>query len=461
MGDAPTLLVIKWELRISFSFFMLTSFQSRDGVIREHLTASHDEEEWKRLLLRALDLDKSQEDAPQSDAFGPQNSANPPPLSSFSDAANTNHSPPEEPPNNAETAQANDARPNNPTSTVNTLLAERRQRLEAQREAQEAAEKAERAERARARREADDAIAADVPPNSKQATNRKYADERRQRLQEARLERERVLRLVENDKLERREKEERRKALAMAEAHGKVEQSQPTTSQETSSSKTDNRTFSARECAIQVRLLDGTTLRSRFGSDQTLSKDVRSWIDSQRTDGDTPYNFKQILTPNPNRTLSISEEEESLASIGLAPSATLVLFPISGYTRAYDAGEPGLLSRSLSAGYGMVSSGLGVVAGTVGSFLGLGATQAQDSQPNAHTPRANQAQPQGPSSSTSGVQSRSTIRVKTLHDQEREERKEQHEFYNGNQVSFLLSLPLEIESLLVTGVWMADGPHPS
>jgi hypothetical protein len=49
--------------------------------------------------------------------------------------------------------------------------------------------------------------------------------------------------------------------------------------------------------------------------------DMYQWIDEQRTD-DTPYVFKQILSPLPNRNISITEEVMDVKSLGLMPSAT-------------------------------------------------------------------------------------------------------------------------------------------
>jgi hypothetical protein len=110
------------------------------------------------------------------------------------------------------------------------------------------------------------------------------------------------------------------------------------------------------DCTLQVRLFDATTIRSRFSSQNTLRKDVRQWIDGQRGDGDIPYTFKPVLTPHPNRIITISEEEESLQSLSLIPSATLILVPVKDYTSAYEGSPTSYISRGISAGVGLGSS---------------------------------------------------------------------------------------------------------
>ena len=163
------------------------------------------------------------------------------------------------------------------------------------------------------------------------------------------------MRQIEADKADRREREERRRALARAQAgadadveaggsdgaNGLVDRQ---LASEDTQRQTSARPAKSKVCAVQVRLLDGSTIRSRFPSDQTLRTHVRAWVDEQRSDGDVPYTFKQILAPKPNRAITISEEDESLQSLGLTPSATLVMVPVQGSIAAYGNGGAGLLS---------------------------------------------------------------------------------------------------------------------
>jgi hypothetical protein len=317
------------------------------------------------------------------------------------------------------------------SSTVQTLLTERRTRLEAQKKAQDAAEKQDRVAKAKARREAAQAAeATNTAPGSARARDVSYAQQQRKKQLEARQERERIMKLVENDKAERRDREERRKAtigtgktpapwgpgVPDAQYPRKAKQNTPT---------------SERECAIQVRLLDGSTIRARFPSSATFRGVIRRWIDQQRSDGDTPYTLKQILTPSPNRAITISEEEESLQALGLAPSATLVLVPIRGYTNAYQA-STGLLSGAVSTGYCLLSSGAGLVAGALGTFLAVGrpaVPQDDDTSSGWNTPGRRDFQDQ---SSSEATNSGPGGNIKTLRDHEVDGNDRQ--FYNGNQV---------------------------
>jgi hypothetical protein len=283
------------------------------------------------------------------------------------------------------------------------MLAERKARLEAHQKVEEARERAERAAIAKARREEAEASA---PDGFKRANELEYAQKQRQRQKDARLERERILRLVEHDKAERREREQRRRAQTIA--------AQEPDSPETRHVQRLTPTFRpTRQCAIQVRLLDGTSMRKIFEHSATLGDDVRPWIDAERTEGDAPYTFRQIRTPLPNYSVDVSEEGQTLQNVGLTPSATLVLVPVKGFSDAYSDENAGLLSRGLSSGYGLVSSGVGLVGSAVGRFFGSTAEQAA---PTADT------SPEAPNPPNI---------INTLRDHRPDE---DQQFYNGNQV---------------------------
>jgi len=337
------------------------------------------------------------------------------PTSSQATLVPQNTDPSSEEPSNSSTASPSAPRP---TSAVQNLLAERRQRLERDKKDKDAAEKAEKKAKADARL---DAITKN--PDSAKAKQASYAQEQRRRQQEAQQERERVLREIENDKATRKEKEQQRKALAQAEAEGN-DGVDGLANQQLAQEATQSRPKTSKKCAVQVRVFDGSTIRQRFPSDQTLRSHVRPWIENQRSDGDTPYTFKQILNPMPNRTLSISEEEESLQSLGLTPSATLIMVPVQGYTAAY-AGEPGLLSKGVSTGYNVLSTGAGMITGALSTFLGVG-------QPNLESQQASSGSNQDAQQDTPPTASK--IKVRTLQDQRSD--KEDHQLYNGNQVSY-------------------------
>lgn len=288
------------------------------------------------------------------------------------------------------------------------LLAERSARLEIHKKEQEAKEKAKRQAEAKARREALEAEAA-ANPDSKKSADMKYALLQKKRQQEARDERARILKRVEDDKAERREREAQRKVQAKAAASG--ENTAPASGEASSIQGPASR--QSAECALQIRLFDGSTIRSRFPSSGTLRSVVRPWID-EKQGGDQPYTFKHVLTPLPNKNIETSEEECSLQDLGLTPSATLILLPVTGYTSAY-AGDGGILSR----GVGLIGSGMGMVTGVLGSFLGGAAAPAPAPAPQREGEVAVDNRPS------------TGINVRTLRDQ----RQDDQQFYNGNAVS--------------------------
>lgn len=307
-----------------------------------------------------------------------------------------------------------------PSQTVQNLLADRRRRLEIDKKEKDAAERAERKAKADARKEA--MVAA---PDSAKAKQASYASQQRKRQQEVKLERERILRQIEHDKAERKEKEDRRKAVAKAEAEG-TDGAGGLVDQQLATEVSPPKVMRSSDCAVQVRLFDGSTIRTRFPSDQTLRGNVRPWIDQRKSD-DVPYTFKQIFTPMSNRTFSITEEEQTLQSVGLSPSATLIIVPIKGYTAAYNGGQ-GIVSKGASAGYNIVSAGAGIVTGTIGTLLGLGRANAPEELPGGHesTMLGNA------DANTTGTGS--GINVRTLQDQR--DNQDSHQLYNGNQLNF-------------------------
>lgn len=330
------------------------------------------------------------------------------------------NSPGNQPPSNSLTAQSQSppqvSTPNQPSQAVQILLADRRRKLETDKKEKEAAENAERKAKVDARQAA---IMSD--PNSAKGKQATYAAQQRKRQQEAKLERDRILQQIEHDKAERKEKEEQRKALARAEVEEKDDSA--LADEQLKNEINRSRHTRSKECAIQVRMFDGSTIRHKFSSDATLRTDVRVWIDKERLDGDIPYTFRQILTPLPNRTLSISDEEESLQSLGLTPSATLIMVPVQGYTAAYD--HQGLVSRGASTGYSVIAGGAGMIIGALRTVLGLGQATVQTNESQENSAVGDME----PETRRAG----SNINIRTLRDQR--EGRDDHQLYNGNQVS--------------------------
>ncbi|KAJ5538046.1 hypothetical protein N7494_007525 [Penicillium frequentans] len=128
------------------------------------------------------------------------------------------------------------------------------------------------------------------------------------------------------------------------------------------------------------------------------------------------------------RTLSVSEESQSLQDLGLGSTANLVMVPVSSYTDAYSAAGSSLPVRGISAVYNAVSSVASTATGLVGSFIGYGptATTANGSgSPPASTPA---------SSENTQRPRNSGLNIRTLRDQQNDRKDSQ--FYNGNQLNF-------------------------
>ncbi|RAO72772.1 uncharacterized protein BHQ10_008784 [Talaromyces amestolkiae] len=184
---------------------------------------------------------------------------------------------------------------------------------------------------------------------------------------------------------------------------------------------------------LQIRLFDGSSVRNSFPPSATIRKDVRPWLESQRSDGAEPYNLKHILTPLPNRTISVAEEERSLEELELGPTASLVMVPVPSYIEAYapTGVVNSLPGRVVSSGYGLVSGVVGGVAGMVGGLLGYGNTSNQAKTTTSNSD-SQQTAPTTPS--TTRTRSNGGINIRTIHDQRNE--RDQNEFYNGNTLNF-------------------------
>ena len=164
-----------------------------------------------------------------------------------------------------------------------------------------------------------------------------YVERQARQKKEALGERERVRKLIESDKRERKARDEQRRK-EMAESAAQEEK----TKQEMSKRQAD--ASRARDpgssASVQIRLLDGSTLRHTFGAKESLLKDVRRWVDQNRVDNDVPYTFKQIRTPKPSHPMSDEDERKTLSEAGLIPSATLALVPVTNFAEAYRAKGP-------------------------------------------------------------------------------------------------------------------------
>lgn len=299
-----------------------------------------------------------------------------------------------------------------------------------------AAERSKREDIRRGKRPADNVDNDSRPEADHQKQNAKvWKQQQRKREQQEKEERQRVLARIRHDKEERKAKEEERKLLSSAaqtrddDTAGNV-----TEPDQRRPDKPATTTRSAQsQFRIQVRVFDGSSIRSSFSPSQTIRAGVRPWIDSQRDDGDAPYTLKQILTPLPNRTISVAEEDHTLDQLDLGATASLVMVPVQTYTEAY-ADNQSLSVRVLYAGYNLVASTVGVVTGVVGTFLGRGQGQPEGtSQDNTGGPPPESSSAEGEFGRRNAPGPRTAAsNVRTLYSQRSEQRNDQ--LYNGNQV---------------------------
>lgn len=326
---------------------------------------------------------------------------------------------------------------------------------------------------------------AETTTSSSKEAQAKQAELLKKKQKEAREERQRILKTIEDDKIARHarkaELEAERLAAATA-ANGKDTKdsaSTSTSSISTSKPRSSNGRLSE-TCAIQVRLLDGSTIRNRFSSTADTAQSIRKWVDEARTDGNTAYNFKILLTPLPSKAILATEESQSLRELKLAPSATLILVPAAGkkYTR-----PPASASASASANFTASSTTtitnngpddgqeyeeggvnpfiqlinflLGIINGFFGLVSGFFTTlfsTAGPPQPADQPSQQRQQQTQASSSTTTG-RAGGGSRIKGLERERQPEKRNEQQFYNGNSVGLPPSIsPCAISVFLLANL---------
>jgi hypothetical protein len=323
---------------------------------------------------------------------------------------------------------------------MGSLFPDRAERLEAEKAQREAAEKAERTARANARRkEAEEAAAmhgkgkekaSDNP--AKEKSRRDWMAQQKQRNDEAKQERQRILAQIQADKEERRARSQ------------KGPPSMPPESPLPPSADAASRRMmgAGGMCSLQIRLFDGSSIKGRFEPSATLATVVRDWIKTTTAEqgntnaADIPFTFKQLVPPQPSRSIEISEEHQSLVELGLIPSATLVLAPVAGYTEAYSghAGR-GYISAALHMTYGLASGATGLLGSALSYVPGFGGPEPPAD--SSSTPTSHESSTVSLDGSSDGPGS-SKLRMKTLADQRAEAQRQDKspEFYNGNSSAF-------------------------
>ncbi len=272
---------------------------------------------------------------------------------------------------------------------------------------------------------------ADAPVAKKTDALSKHAEALKKKQREAREERQRILKAIETDKAARKaqkaEAESERRA-SLASEHAESARQTLASLRRVSTSR------DSEHCAIQVRLLDGSTIRDRFSSDQTL-KDVREWVDGKQ-EGKEAYTFKVLLTPLPSKKIDATEEEKSLQALELAPSSTLILVRVPGFAAAFTAAaapaggaaQGNVFQKLIGYILAFITGLFGTITGFFSGILGANHS-SEDSGPS--TGRTSQSQAAADATRRRGG------RIAGM-DPDSGQRNEQ-QFYNGNSVSAGLS----------------------
>lgn len=397
----------------------------KNGQLKEYVSAGTLKDDFVKRVSAAFSAQTASQEQQTSAAAAPSA-----PSSTPAPAA---PAPPTNPPAAAPpSGQQRQSSPGSSSGQTSALLAEAERRREVARKEREDIEK-ERRRKDKGKMPAAAAAADDPKAKQQQDAVKKASQQLAERQRQAREERARVLKLIEDDKAERRARQERERAERQAAAKGEEPMATPEPGTAVvAASSSSSMAKRHDQCAIQVRLFDGMTIRTRFSAKATLAQDVRKWIDENRTDGKDPYTFKVILTPLPNRAVDhATEEEQTLEELGLTPSSTLVLTPVDRYSSAYTSMNAGLsnpVSRLVTAVLAFVVNILGGIAGALG---GLGSGASADSNGGAEQPEAPQQDRTQSQAATTGRDGGG--RIKGF--QNPDDRQKDYQLYNGNSVS--------------------------
>lgn len=279
------------------------------------------------------------------------------------------------------------------------------------------------------------------PENAPKPEKDEWRKQQRKLEQQQKEERQRVLDQIKQDNIERQRRDEHRKATAMM---------RPASLQPLTPTKLE-------QIRLQVRLFDGTSIRTTFLPSHTIRHNVRPWIDEQRSDGAAPYTLKQILAPHPNRKITTAEENDTLEALNLGPTANLIIVPVRAYTEAYPNESTSSLAHGIHAGYEFLFNLVAAIAEIFATLLGIRHAPSTTSGPPQSTGQSAREKDQTHASVSGSVRDRgaqqtetsasgsvrgtsSGLNFRTLRDQ-RDEQKDE-EFYNGNQVRIRIGLPI-------------------
>ncbi|KAK4042181.1 hypothetical protein C8A01DRAFT_44829 [Parachaetomium inaequale] len=383
----------------------------RNGELKEYIAAGVIRDEFVRRLKTSLTAERPAPSQPL-----PSQPAPPQPQIMAAPAPSATQ------PSHAEESSASSSgqsTPPSPTgSRMQSLLAERAASLIQQQKKKDQEEAArQHAEKAKA-----EALA-----SKKTAEQSKHAAALKKQQQEAREERERILKAIEDDKVARKAQQ----AEAAAARRLSVASEKPDAAQLVVPPPAAAGKFSE-HCAIQVRLFDGSTIRHRFSSSETL-KDVRKWVNETRGDGKAAYTFKVLLTPLPSKTIDVAEEDKTLQALELAPSSTLILLRVPKFAATYSASARPVAGEAQGSAFQrFVAYVLAIITGffsTVSAFFStLFSTAGPPAASEPSTSQTSQSQPAADAARRRGGRIAGMDHM--------DGRRNDQQFYNGNSTNF-------------------------
>ncbi|KAL2269546.1 hypothetical protein VTJ83DRAFT_1730 [Remersonia thermophila] len=427
----------------------------KSGQLREYIAAPVPKNDFIRRIKTVLDPTPpaTSEPATAPDASQPAPAATTAPTTQaapVSESPASSNPPNHEPEPSATSPPTNAAAPGSTNAHVLAILAERAARLAEKKKQEEEEAKRQRAEKAKAKAEAE---AKGQPPDEQS----KHAAAIRKRQQEARQERERILKAIEDDKAARRARREQEAAARRAGTPGEHDDEKKPTPESAPFAPASqvfpplHATNPHPRCAIQVRLLDGSTIRERFSSDETLA-DVRRWVDETRKDDAekrTPYAFKVLLTPLPSRTIDVTEESKTLRELDLVPSSTLILLRVpkhaaaayaAGATGAVVAGGGNILQRVLALATAVFTGFFGSIAAFFSTLFSTSGPPAAAATAEGRSAAGQTTQSQAPAEGEARRRAGGGVggggRVVGLGDLNRGQ-DDQQDYYNGNSTNFM------------------------
>ncbi|KAH6855107.1 hypothetical protein B0I37DRAFT_363926 [Chaetomium sp. MPI-CAGE-AT-0009] len=388
----------------------------KDGQLKEYIAAGASKEDFLRRMKAALTTTQPTPDQPlPSQVAPPQPPAMPAP------AASTNQ------PSRADDSSSSSGQATAPSTTnsgVESMSTAREARGREQRKMDEGEKQQATADKGKAKAEAE------ASGTKKTDEQSKHAAALKKKRSETLGERNRILRAIEDDKIARRAQRQEAEAarrLSMASKERNSAPSAPTSQVPLSPSRPSE------HCAIQARLFDGSTIRNRFSSSDTL-KHVRRWVDENRGDSKEAYCFKVLLTPLPSKTIDVTEEDKSLQALGLTPSSTLILLRVPKFRAVYSASSrPAAGVPQGNFFQRLIAFFLTIITGsfsTVSAFFStLLSTAGPSTTPEPSTSRATGSQSQA----AADAARRRAGRIAGM--EHTDGRRNDQQFYNGNSVS--------------------------